>query len=151
MSFADMTGVTPFGTGHAIKKLGVVAVMLTGAALLAIGGAIMLLLPASLAGYFSSQGLIGWGWNFTYIAASAGLQQQTRSAERVVAQAANDLTVFGLSGVVSLLAAVALSGLGWPGMQYVMFGVSGAIVLVVGGAEALARRGAASSVELTPV
>ena len=140
-----------FGTGHAIKKLGVVAVMLTGAALLAIGGAIMLLLPASLAGYFSSQGLIGWGWNFTYIAASAGLQQQTRPAERVVAQAANDLTVFGLSGVVSMLAAVALSGLGWPGMQYVMFGVSGAIVLVVGGAEALARRGAASSVELTPV
>ena len=95
--------------------------------------------------------MIGRGWNFTYIAASAGLQQQTRPAERVVAQAANDLTVFGLSGVVSLLAAVALSGLGWPGMQYVMFGVSGAIVLVVGGAEALARRGAASSVELTPV
>lgn len=136
-----------FVTGHLVKRFGAPALQLLGATLLAAGGGIMLGYVDRLVGFAASQAAVGVGWNFCFVASTSALSQQTRPSERVAAQAATDLVVFGSSGACSLLAAFALADLGWRGMQTVAFAVSGAIVLAVVGAQALAR--ARSGAEFT--
>lgn len=139
-----------FVTGHLVRLLGAPALELLGAALIAAGAGVMLWRRGALAAFAASQALVGCGWNLCFVSATATLQQQTRPAERVGAQAANDLAVFGLSGCASLLAAIALSEAGWAGMQLAAFGTSGAIVLTVGVSEVLARRTAVGEALVTP-
>lgn len=114
-------------TGHLVKAAGVAPMMSLGTLLLAAGFGI-LHAGTSFAHFACGQTLIGLGWNFAFVAATAGLQRQTRPAERLHVQAANDISVFGLSGTGSLLSALALDRLGWRGMQNVGF-VTAAIVL----------------------
>ena len=73
------------------------------------------------------------------MASTAGLQRLTRPSERVAAQSATDLLMNCCSGASSFLAALALANLGWRGMHLFLFAVSGAILVVVVGAEGLSR------------
>ena len=90
-----------FVTGHLVKRFGAPALQLLGATLLAAGGGIMLGYVDRLVGFAASQAAVGVGWNFCFVASTAALSQQTRPSERVAAQAATDLVVFGSSGACS--------------------------------------------------
>ena len=132
-----------FITGHAIKRVGIPALQVAGALLLGVGGAVAMA-EASLSGFVVSQAVIGLGWNLCFVPATAGLAQQARPSERALLQSANDVAVFLTSGVCMVVAAPALSGLGWRSMQYVSFATSAVILLAVGLSEGLAAREAPS-------
>lgn len=63
--------------------------------------------------YFSALFLLGVGWNFMFVAATAMLAGTYTNEERFRAQGTNDLLVFGSQAIASLLAGTAIETLGW--------------------------------------
>ena len=104
-----------FVTGHVVRRLGVPVMQIAGALLIGLAAGLALLTD-SLAGFAASQGIVGAGWNLCFVSATAGLQQQTHPSERLAAQSLNDMVVFSLSGIGSLVAAFTLRGVGWRGV-----------------------------------
>lgn len=119
-----------FFTGNVIKALGCPMVMHIGAVLFGVAGTVMYS-SHYYAGYLIGQGILGVGWNFCFIAASAALSKSLMpGAEATRVQAINDLCVFCSSGVLSLLAAQSLGGIGWGGMQVVTMATAVLLVLI---------------------
>jgi len=108
-----------FFTGHLIQRFGVLNVMLAGA------GALLGCIATGLSGtevehFWGAMVLLGLGWNFLYIGASALLTETYRPAERAKVQALNDFLIgFGVS-VASLSSGALQAGFGW---QVVNLGV----------------------------
>ncbi len=101
-----------FFTGAIIARFGLVNVMIAGAALLA-GSAAFALAGVDFLNFYVGLILLGLGWNFLYIGATALLTETYRPPEKAKVQAANDFLVFG-----TVAAAAASSGwlqntLGW--------------------------------------
>jgi MFS family permease len=113
-----------FFTGHLIQRFGVLNVMLAGAA--ALFGCIATGLSGTEVEHFwGAMVLLGLGWNFLYIGASALLTETYRPAERAKVQALNDFLIgFGVS-VASLSSGALQAGFGW---QVVNLGVLPAIL-----------------------
>jgi MFS family permease len=113
-----------FFTGHLIQRFGVLNVMLVGA------GALLGCIATGLSGteiehFWGAMVLLGLGWNFLYIGASALLTETYRPAERAKVQALNDFLI-GLGVSIASLSAGALqAGFGW---QVVNLGVAPAIL-----------------------
>jgi MFS family permease len=101
-----------FFTGHLIQRFGVLNVMLAGAA------ALLACVATGLSGtevahFWGAMLLLGLGWNFLYIGASALLTETYRSAERAKVQALNDFLIgFGVS-VASLSSGALQAVFGW--------------------------------------
>ncbi|MCE6953170.1 MFS transporter [Cereibacter sphaeroides] len=95
-----------FVTGHIIARIGVEKVMAIGLAILAASGAVALS-GVELEHFFAALVLLGLGWNFGFIGATAMLASAHAPEERGRIQGLNDLIVF--AGVAS--ASVASGGL----------------------------------------
>ncbi|MGH6941952.1 MFS transporter [Hypericibacter sp.] len=101
-----------FFTGHLIQRFGVLNVMLAGAA------ALLACVATGLSGtevahFWGAMLLLGLGWNFLYIGASALLTETYRPAERAKVQALNDFLIgFGVS-VASLSSGALQAVFGW--------------------------------------
>ena len=94
-------------TGFLLERLGVTRVMVSGIAsmvLASILGAVGHDLPI----YWGAMVLLGLGWNLLFTGATVLLTRNYRPAERFKAQAANDLMVFGVQAIASLLAGTVL-------------------------------------------
>ena len=139
-----------FITGHAVKRFGAPAIELVGAILIAAGGG-PAFVGVTYADFTAAQAVVALGWNLCFVASTAALSQQARPSEKVVVQALNDSIVFCLSGVASVLAGVALPGIGWQPMQIFAFATAGVIVLSVVLSEVLARRAGDGHLEGSPV
>ena len=87
-----------------------------------------------------SQAIVGVGWNWCFVAATSGLAKLTRPRERPKVQAANDVFIFTISGLLGILAAVVYRAVGWRAMQLAAFIAGGAILVVVSISEGLERR-----------
>jgi MFS family permease len=83
-----------FFTGHLIARFGCERVMSAGLAILASAG-VMALSGVALENFFVALILLGLGWNFGFIGATAMLAGEHRPEEQGRIQGLNDLIVFG--------------------------------------------------------
>ncbi len=101
-----------FITGHLIRRFGHAAMIMIGAGLLALSVVCALLAP-SLAAFGVGLVLLGLGWNFTFVPASAWLTSAHTTEEAPRVQALNDCVVFSLVTLSALVAGPLNAWLGW--------------------------------------
>lgn len=104
-----------FITGSLIARYGVLQILLAGGAIMA-GAVAFALSGEALWQYWTALLLLGIGWNFLFIGGSTLLTQTHTTEERGKVQGINDLTVFSLVAIGSLLAGALLHHLGWTGL-----------------------------------
>lgn len=106
-----------FFTGSLIQRFGVLNVILAGIALL------FMCIVAALAGtdfmnFWAALLLLGIGWNFMFVGATALLTECHTPAERAKTQAANDFLVFLTMAISSMSSGVLLNRSGWSAVNY---------------------------------
>jgi MFS family permease len=101
-----------FLTGHLITRFGVLRVIGAGAVLTGLCAAVALA-GASFAHFWVALVLLGVGWNFMFVGATALLTASHTPAERTKAQAANDVIVFGSVTITSLASGAMHHLFGW--------------------------------------
>jgi len=101
-----------FVTGGLIKRLGVLPVMFTGALLnfAAIGIALS---GVEVAQFWWSLVLLGVGWNFLYVGATALLTETYRPEEMAKAQGANEQAIFIMMAISSFTSGLTVTAAGW--------------------------------------
>jgi MFS family permease len=106
-----------FVTGGLIRRFGVLTVMLVGVAvnLVCIGIA---LAGIEVANFWWSLVLLGVGWNFLYIGATALLTETYHSAEKAKAQGANELWILLTMATSSFSSGMILETNGWQTLNY---------------------------------
>ncbi|MCV2875466.1 MFS transporter [Rhodobacteraceae bacterium XHP0102] len=97
-----------FITGHIIARFGAVRVVALGLFLLALAG-VVALMGVELTNFFIALILLGVGWNFGFIGATALLTQAHPAHERGRVQGLNDFLVFGGVTFASLFSGVLMS------------------------------------------
>jgi MFS family permease len=109
-----------FFTGGLINRFGTYPVMLLGLALLASCG-VVALAGISVEHFFVALILLGLGWNFAFVGASALIAADQRPAERTKVQGVNDLIIFSVTAAASLSAGKILAGFGWSALNLTLF------------------------------
>jgi MFS family permease len=106
-----------FVTGDLIRRFGVLTVMLCGVALnlVCIGVA---LAGIEVAHFWWSLVLLGVGWNFVFIAATALLTETYHPAEKARVQGLNDLVIFVTMATTSFASGMILERNGWQTLNY---------------------------------
>ncbi len=90
-----------FFTGHLIARFGVEKIVATGLILLA-GAGVVALAGVEITNFFGALVLLGFGWNFGFIGATAMLGMAHTPEERGRVQGMNDFAVFGMVTLASL-------------------------------------------------
>ncbi|MCE8034050.1 MFS transporter [Halomonas sp. MCCC 1A11057] len=108
-----------FVTGSLIARFGAQRILLSGATLL-IGTVLVANLGTSLAHFWVALVLLGVGWNFLFVGGSAMLSTVHSEAERGKVQGINDLIIFTLVAIGSLMAGQLLHRLGWEALNLAM-------------------------------
>ncbi|WP_208351079.1 MFS transporter [Pseudaestuariivita rosea] len=90
-----------FFTGHLIARFGVEKIIATGLIILAAAGAVALQ-GVELGNFYIALFLLGIGWNFGFIGATAMLADAHTAEERGRVQGMNDMIVFGCVTLASL-------------------------------------------------
>jgi MFS family permease len=109
-----------FFTGHLIARFGAPRVVATGLALIAASAAVGL--TGIDVGYFwLTLILLGVGWNFGFVGASALVLECHRPEERTRVQSLNDFLVFGTMALGSFSSGGLLTGYGWDVVLWVSF------------------------------
>jgi MFS family permease len=109
-----------FFTGHLIARFGRERIVVVGLALLA-GCAIVALAGVDVANFWIALVLLGLGWNFGFIGATAMLTDVYRPAERNKVQAVNDFLVFGFVAAASFSSGALLHAFGWATVNWLVF------------------------------
>jgi MFS family permease len=111
-----------FVTGHLINRFGKEKIVAAGLVILAACAAVALM-GIELAHFWLSLILLGIGWNFGFIGATAMVTDTYRPEERSKAQGANDLILFSTVAFSSLMSGQTLNAFGWTAINYVAFPV----------------------------
>ncbi|WP_108261250.1 MFS transporter [Mangrovicoccus ximenensis] len=93
--------IPSFFTGHLIARFGAEKIVAAGLAILALAG-FTALSGVELGNFFAALILLGIGWNFGFIGATAMLAQHHTAEERGLVQGMNDAMVFGCVTFASL-------------------------------------------------
>jgi predicted MFS family arabinose efflux permease len=101
-----------FWTGRLITRFGASTIVAIGLALMAASSSVGLL-GVDVAHFWATLSLLGIGWNFGFIGASAMVLECHRPEERARVQSLNDFVVFGTITVGSFLSGGLLSFFGW--------------------------------------
>jgi len=107
-------------TGHLIAKFGKERIVATGLLILVVCG-IVALLGLELIHFWGSLILLGIGWNFGFIGATAMVTDTYRPEEKNRAQGANDFILFGSVALASLLSGQTLNAYGWDFLNWAIF------------------------------
>lgn len=111
-----------FFTGSLIQRFGKERIVVVG--LLLLGGCSALALAGPhLAHFWGALILLGVGWNFGFIGATAMLTETYRPEEKNRVQAVNDFIVFGFVAAASLSSGGILNAYGWNTVNVVVFPV----------------------------
>lgn len=123
-----------FFTGMLIARFGASRVVACGLALLA-AAATAGLLGITIVHFTVGLVLLGLGWNFGFVGASAMVLETHRPEERTRVQSFNDFLVFGTMAVGSFSSGQILTALGWAAVNWVVFPpvLLGLCVLAAGG------------------
>jgi MFS family permease len=113
-----------FFTGHLIARFGTTRVIATGLGALALAG-VVALSGVELLNFYAALILLGVGWNFGFIGATALLTANHAAHERGAVQGMNDAVVFGSVTLASLASgglmnSVASPVQGWAQVNYAM-------------------------------
>ncbi|MGE5791068.1 MAG: MFS transporter [Bacteroidota bacterium] len=106
-----------FVTGDLIRRFGVLNVMLAGVLINLLCIAIALA-GVEVAHFWWALVLLGLGWNFVYIGATALLTETYRSAEKAKAQGANELCILLIMATSSFSSGMILEANGWQTLNY---------------------------------
>jgi MFS family permease len=119
-----------FFTGPLIKRLGVIQVMLAGAALNIVSIAIALS-GVAVANFWWSLVILGVGWNFLYIGATTLLTETYRPEERAKAQGANEFAIFAMMAMSSFFSGMIVTHGGWDKVNYAATPLIATVVLAL--------------------
>ncbi len=128
-----------FITGHLIARFGKEPVVASGLLIL-ISCALVALAGVQLMHFWGSLILLGIGWNFGFIGATAMVTETYRDNERGKAQGANDFILFGFVALSSLLSGVILSQFGWVALNWLVLPVVVVCLLALGWLSVTNRR-----------
>jgi MFS family permease len=109
-----------FFTGALIARFGAPKVVAAGL-LLEACGAISGLSGITAMHFWATLIVLGVGWNFAFVGASALLLETHRPEERNKVQAFNDFLVFGMMAVGSFSSGQLLANYGWAAVNWVVF------------------------------
>jgi len=109
-----------FFTGSLIARFGAERIVASGLLLLVIC-ALVALAGTSVGHFWLSLILLGLGWNFGFIGATALVTDCYRPEERAKVQAANDFLIFGSVAVASFSSGKLLSAGGWESVNWLVF------------------------------
>ena len=109
-----------FFTGSLIARFGAARVVLAGMAL-TMCAAFTGLSGISETHFFATLILLGLGWNFGFVGASAMVLQTHTSSERTRVQSFNDFLVFGATALGSFSSGQILASHGWDAVNWVVF------------------------------
>ena len=118
-----------FFTGHLIKYLGVLKIMLAGGVLLVVCVGVNLL-GSSVSHFWSALILLGVGWNFLFIGATHLLTKSYQPSEKAKTQGLNDLLVFGTVGITALSAGFLHHAFGWKNVNLGVIPGIGLVLIV---------------------
>jgi hypothetical protein len=119
-----------FFTGSLIARFGKEPVIATGLTLLA-GCAVVALSGIEIAHFWVALVLLGLGWNFGYIGATAMLTETYRPEERNKVQGINDSILFGFVALASFSSGSIYSAAGWNAINLVVFPAVGVCALIL--------------------
>jgi MFS family permease len=117
-----------FITGRLMARFGKERVTAVGLVLIALSS-VVALGGLDVAHFWISLAILGVGWNFSFIGATAMVTDCHTSEERSKAQGANDFLIFGATAAVSFLAGSVLHSSGWTFLNWLIFPVV-AVILV---------------------
>ena len=109
-----------FVTGSLIARFGAPRIIIAGLALI-VAAAIAGLAGNTVLHFLTNMILLGLGWNFGFIGASALVTETHRPSERTKVQSFNDFLVFGTMVVGSFSSGRILIDFGWATVNYVVF------------------------------
>ena len=120
-----------FFTGHLINRFGKERVIGLGLILLA-GCGVVALSGIDLTHFWFALVLLGLGWNFGFVGATALVTDCYRPSERNKVQAANDLCVFGMVAFASFSSGKLLHLVGWDAVAGGLFPFVALAFLLIG-------------------
>ncbi|WP_105102907.1 MFS transporter [Microbulbifer pacificus] len=109
-----------FFTGRFIARFGAERVMMLGLLLIGISAAVGLM-GREVMHFWWTLTLLGLGWNFGFLGASALVLECHSDAEKTRVQSLNDFIVFGLMALGSFVSGGLLSVFGWNTVLWVSF------------------------------
>jgi MFS family permease len=101
-----------FWTGRLITRFGATKIVAVGLVLIGASSAVGLL-GVDVAHFWATLILLGIGWNFGFIGASAMVLECHRPEEKARVQSLNDFLIFGTMAIGSFLSGGLLSAFGW--------------------------------------
>ena len=119
-----------FITGHLIARFGKETIIATGLVLL-IGCGIVALSGIALWQFWTALILLGVGWNFGFIGATAMVTDCYRLSERNKVQGLHDFLLFSTVAIASLMSGQVYNAFGWDMLNWVIFPVSVACLLLL--------------------
>jgi len=117
-----------FFTGKLMAKFGKARITAVGLLLIALSGLIALF-GLELTHFWGSLILLGIGWNFGFIGATALVAQSVPEEEKSVAQGLNDFLIFSIVAVGSFMSGLLLNSTSWQVLNLVIFPI---VALVLG-------------------
>ncbi|WP_182286858.1 MFS transporter [Comamonas testosteroni] len=123
--------VPSFFTGKLIARYGKRPVTALGLLLIGAAG-VLALMGLDIFHFWSSLILLGVGWNFGFIGATALLTECYRPSERAKVQALNDFLVFGTVAMASFGSGQLLHSAGWNGINIGMLPLVAVVLVLLG-------------------
>jgi len=114
--------VPSFFTGRLIARFGKAPIVATGLVILVACG-LLALAGVELFHFWGALILLGIGWNFGFIGATAMVTETYRSEEKGKAQGANDFILFGTVAFASFMSGQMLNAWGWGSVNWTIFPV----------------------------
>ena len=119
-----------FVTGRLIVRFGRERIVVAGMALL-VACALVGMAGISLAHFWITLILLGFGWNLAFIGATAMLAETYRPEEKGKVQGLNDFLVLGSAATASLLSGKLIGGPGWAFINGIVFPVVAVALLAL--------------------
>ncbi|MEO3998780.1 MFS transporter [Mesorhizobium sp. CAU 1732] len=121
-----------FFTGRLIARFGRERIVAIGLALL-IACALVALSGIALWQFWSALILLGLGWNFGFIGATAMVAETYRPSEKGKVQGFHDFILFGSVAAASFLSGVVYNAWGWDMLNWIIFPITALCAVALGG------------------
>lgn len=118
-----------FFTGNLIARFGKERIVATGLFIL-LACAVVALNGITLSHFYGTLILLGIGWNFGFIGATAMVTDTYEPHEKNKVQGTNDFIIFGSVAFASLMSGISLNHMGWDFINWIVFPI--AILCLVG-------------------
>ncbi len=120
-----------FFTGRLIHRFGVETIVALGLVLL-LGCAVVALSGIALWQFWTALILLGLGWNFAFIGATAMVSETYRTSEKGKVQGLHDFILFGSVAFASLMSGAVYNAWGWDMLNWIVFPISLACLAALG-------------------